>query len=485
MPERDPHLGPGTVPPALIAFRHGVASADPLPDGVLLWTRVTTGGAAPVAVDWWLGPVADPSAAVARGTAEASAQGDFTVHVDVRGLEPGATYWYGFSVGEVRSPVGRTRTSPVGPFRAGLVSCANWSCGFFNAYADLAARDVDLVVHVGDYLYENDLMRFSHRGVRAHRPAGPCITLDDYRTRHAQYRSDPDLQALHARHPVVAVWDDHELVGGAWREGATGHRPGHGPWAPRLAAATQAYFEWMPMRRPAPGSVYRSVPLGPLADLVMLDTRLIGRDRPATDARRPAVRIADRRRSLLGERQWEWLSAQVEASTARWLLVGNQVMMAPLRLLHAAGGVGVNPSQWDGYPGERRRFYDTLRRAGRAANVAVLSGDIHSSWACDLPVGAEFVSPSVTTDSFSRTVLPSVPGLSALVRRTFLASNRHIRLADLDHHGYVVVDVTAERVQADWWHVGTITRRDPGERWAGGWTLRDGRLGLQRAVSPA
>jgi alkaline phosphatase D len=284
---------------------------------------------------------------------------------------------------------------------------------------------------------------------------------------------------------VVAAWDDHELIGGTWREGATAHRPGHGPWAPRLAAARQAYFEWIPVRRPAHDSVYRTVPLGPLADLVMLDTRLAGRDRPAKDARRPAVRIADRRRALLGERQWAWLEGEVAASTAQWLLLGNQVMMAPLRVLHLAGGLGVNPSQWDGYPGERRRLYELLRRAGRATNVAVLTGDLHSSWACDLPVGAEFVSPSVTTDSFSATTLPQVPGLSALVRRIFLSQNGHVRLADLDRHGYVTVDVTPERVQADFWHVDTIGRRDGGERWAGGWALRDGRLGLQPAVSPA
>jgi alkaline phosphatase D len=139
----------------LIAFRHGVASADPLPDGVLLWTRVTTDAAGPVAVDWWLGEGPQAAAALARGTAEASPERDFTVHVDVGGLEPGTTYWYGFGAGDVASPVGRTRTAPVGPLRVGLASCANWSCGFFNAYANLAARDLDLVVHVGDYLYEN------------------------------------------------------------------------------------------------------------------------------------------------------------------------------------------------------------------------------------------------------------------------------------------------------------------------------------------
>jgi phosphodiesterase/alkaline phosphatase D-like protein len=474
----------------LIAFRHGVASADPLPDGVLLWTRCTTDDPGPVGVDWWVSRAPSPEAGdvVARGTVEASAEGDFTVHVDVGGLEPATTYWYGFTAGGLSSPVGRTRTAPapdtpVERLRLGLASCANWPCGFFNAYANLAARDLDLVVHVGDYLYENDSVSLGRRAVRAHRPARGVATLDDYRARHAQYRTDPDLQALHARHAVVAVWDDHELAGGAWRDGAAAHFPRyHGTWDERRAAAVQAYFEWMPVRRSTPESVYRTVRLGSLADLVMLDTRLVGRDRPGTGAHRPVWRPGATDRSLLGDEQWRWLDAEVSASTARWLLVGNQVMMAPLRALGLGGGIGINPSQWDGYPAERDRFYQLLRGAGRTSNAIVLSGDIHSSWAADLPVGAEFVSPSVTTDSFARTVLPRFPGASALALRVFLSQNRHLRMGDLERHGYVVVDVTPDAVRGDWWHVDTIARRDAAERWGGGWALDDGRLGL-RAVS--
>ncbi|HEX2047455.1 MAG TPA: alkaline phosphatase D family protein [Acidimicrobiales bacterium] len=472
----------------MTSFRHGVASADPLPDGVLLWTRCTTGAHDPVAVEWWVSRTADGSGIVARGTAEASPDSDFTVHVDVGGLEPSTPYWYGFAVGATSSPMGRTRTAPDGPvdrLRVGLTSCAYWSCGFFNAYAGLAARDLDVWAHVGDYLYENDKLRGSRRAVRAHQPPGPLLTLDDYRTRHAQYRTDPDLQALHARHPVVAVWDDHEVVGDAWRGGAGAHRRGHGVWEDRRAAAIQAYFEWMPVRRHVAHSVYRTVRLGPLADLVMLDTRLAGRDRPANPTGGAVFRVSDPGRALLGEEQWRWLEGELRGSSGQWLLVGNQVMLAPLRVLDVAGGLGVNPGQWDGYPAERRRFYDTVRAAGRTSNVAVLTGDLHSSWAADLPVGAEFVTASVTTDSFARTTLPRLPGASALARRIFLCQNRHLRLADLERHGYVVVDVSPERIQADWWHVDTIARRDPGARWGGGWWLADGELGLRPAEAPA
>ena len=475
----------------MATFRHGVASADPVPDGVLLWTRCTTGNGEPVDVDWWVGPTDDPGAAVACGAVEASSNRDFTVHVDVGGLEPATTYRYGFRAGGQTSPIGRTRTAPApGPvtaddrLRIGLASCASWPCGFFNAYANLAARALDLVVHVGDYLYENDMASLRRRSVRGHRPRGPVVTLAEYRQRHAQYRSDPDLQALHARHPVVAVWDDHELAGGAWVDGAAGHDPRrHGPWAERKAAAIRAYREWIPARAPAP-TIYRSLALGPLGDLVMLDTRVAGRDRPVNDGVRPALRVGHRERSLLGHEQWGWLDAAVRESAGRWLLVGNQVMMAPLHVLGVAGGLGVNASQWDGYPAERDRFYELLLRRGRATNVAVLSGDLHSSWASDLPVGAEFVSPSVTTDTFAETVLPPVPGAAAVARRLLLSQNPHIRMGDIRHHGYVVVDVTADVVQADWWHVDTIATRDRREHWAGGWQLPDGELGLRRATTP-
>lgn len=472
----------------MVTFRHGVASADPLPDGILLWTRCTTGGEDPVEVDWWIGPTRDPVTAVAGGTVEASAEGDFTVHVDVRGLEAGTTYWYGFSVGEVESPVGRTRTAPVGGdrLRIGLTSCASWPCGFFNAYRNLAARDLDLVVHVGDYIYETDMASRRREAPRVHRPGGTPHDLVDYRARYAQYRLDPDLQALHARHPVAAVWDDHEFAGGAWRDGAANHNPRRqGPWADRRAAASRAYREWIPVRSPSPGTVHRTLHLGPLGDLVLLDTRLIGRDRPANNGVGPTFRVSYGNRSLLGEQQWRWLAGEVSASTAKWLLVGNQVMMAPLRVLNIDGGLGVNSSQWDGYPAERERFYSVMRDGGRSTNVAVLTGDLHSSWGSDLPVGAEFVTPSVTTDSFADTLLPPVPGAAAVARRIFLASNRHVRLADIRRHGYVVVEVTDEAVQADWWHLATIARRDPAERWAGGWRLLDGRLGLVPASAPA
>ena len=473
-------------------FRHGVASGDPLPDGVVIWTRCSPGetgadrGPVPVAWRVALDPGMDDVVAVGEG--EARAEHDFTVKVDVGGLEPATTYHYRFEAGREASPTGRTRTAPTGMaagLRLGLVSCASYSAGYFNAYRNLARRELDLVVHVGDYIYENSGV-VTGRTVRRYQPGGAVTTLGAYRARHAQHKADSDLRALHLRHPMVAVWDDHDLVGDAWREGAASHRPHHGDWERRRAAAVRAYGEWMPVRLPDPSDsarIHRTVRLGGLADLVMLDTRLAGRDRPARGGKRPVLAVADRTRSLLGEGQRDWLHEQLRDSGARWKLLGNQVMMAPLRVVHAGRwDLGVNPSQWDGYPGERDALFRFLSAEG--LQVVVLTGDLHSSWASDLPCGAEFVTPGVTSPSFSQTMLRDAPGLTPLAARLLRWQNRHVRLADLEHHGYVVLDITAERVQADWWHVETVTHRSDRERYAGGWVLRHGDTALVPAEGP-
>lgn len=469
-------------------FRHGVASGDPLPDGVVIWTRVSGAGAQPVPVDWRVARDGALEDVVAAGRAEARAEHDFTVHVDARGLEPATTYHYGFEAAGERSAVGRTRTAPCGPvdhLRLGLTSCASFTAGFFNAYRNLAARDLDLVVHVGDYVYENAGVIRHAPAVRAHDPPEVVSTLAGYRARYAQYRSDPDLQTLHLRHPVVAVWDDHDIASNAWRGGASTDGQGRGTWRQRRAAAAQAYREWVPLRAPdsrRPDRIHRTVRLGELADLVMLDTRVAGRDRPAWGGDRAVPLVLDRRRSLIGPDQRAWLRQELRSSQARWKLIGNQVMMAPLPALRAGGvGLGVNPNQWDGYPAERADLFRFLDAEG--LQVVVLTGDLHSSWASDLPVGAEFLTPSVTSPSFADSLLPRPRWVRRLATR-LLRGNDHVRMADLEHHGYVVVDVTPERVQADWWHVDTIAERSAGERFAGGWWLGHGAPGLVAAEGP-
>ncbi len=472
-----------------MTFRHGVASGDPLPRSVVLWTRWTPPAASPpgpVEVDWLIALDPDLHEVAARGTATTGPDTDHTVKVDAGGLVPATAYWYRFSVGGETSPVGRTRTAPapgaaVDNLRLGLVSCASFPAGWFHAYRNLARRDVDLVVHVGDYLYENG--RHSHRGPRR-LPIGTAVTLDGYRARHAAYKGDPDLQALHARHPMVAVWDDHELAGGAWSGGAFEHLPSrHGSWPERRAAALQAYWEWMPVRPPDPADpalIYRMLRWGDAADLAMIDARLVGRDKPFGRGSGVVVTLSDPGRSMLGADQREWLEAEMAASTARWRLIGNQVVLAPTPLV--AGRYLLNPGQWDGYPREREWLYGVLAAGG--GNTAVLSGDIHSSWANDLPVGAEFVTPAVSSPTFADILVPGGRVGAVASERAFRWQNAHVRMVELRHHGYVVVDVTPERIQADWWHIASVVDPSPAESFAGGWQLRWGQPGLVPAPGP-
>ena len=482
-----------------------MASGDPTADGVVLWTRVSVAAGATVPVGWAVATDPSLAAPVASGSVPATPGADHTLHVTVAGLSPATTYWYGFTVGEQRSPVGRTRTlpapdAPLDRLRLGVVCCAHWATGYFNAYGRLAEREVDLVVHLGDYIYEAEAKR--EKWTRFHVPRGRCVTLPDYRARHGQYKTDPDLQRLHARHPMVAVWDDHELAGNAWWDGAAGHDPwADGDWPHRRAAAVRAYREWMPSGVPDPSDpfrIWRTVPLGPLANLVLLDTRLVGRDEPAA-GRRPVTGLWRRNRALLGSRQWGWLERELgtgetgagTATSGPWTLLASQVVVAPIHLLAAPGRVGrrlgavgggliVNPGQWDGYPEERRRLLALLE--SRSGRTLVLSGDLHSSWVSQLsaedgrgaPVATEFTVPAVSAPTFARALAPKVRGARSVLEAAIRRANPHVDWVDTAGHGYLLLDVTAERIEGQWWHVDRVGRRTDGERLAGTWSVRRG-----------
>ena len=474
-----------------------MASGDPTPDSVVLWTRVSVPATETVPVRWTL--ATDPALAspVADGTTDAVAGADHTVHVVVPGLQPATTYWYGFGVGDERSPIGRTRTLPapgtaVERLRLGVVCCAHYATGYFNAYARLAERDVDLVVHLGDYIYEAEARH--EKWTRFHRPRGRCLTLPDYRARHGQYRTDPDLQALHARHPMVAVWDDHELAGNAWWDGAAGHDArDDGEWTSRRAAAVRAYREWVPSGLPDPSDpfrVWRTVRLGSLADLLLLDTRLAGRERPAA-GRRPVIGLRRRHRALLNPQQWRWLESAVDREAGGWTLLASQVVVAPIHLLAAGGRLGewlgavgggliVNPGQWDGYPEERERLLALLAR--RRGEALVLSGDLHSSWVAQLgvddgrgePVVTEFTVPAVSAPSFARALAPKIWGARSVLEWAIRRANPHVAWVNTAAHGYLVLDVTADRLGGQWWHVDGIGARTGGERLAAAWSVHRG-----------
>lgn len=277
-----------------VAFEHGVASGDPLQNAVILWTHVTPLDdddlSATIPVRWVVAGDGALENIVAEGETSASIESNFTVKVDAQGLAPGQSYYYGFSVGDQTSPIGRTKTLPAANtarVKLAVVSCSNYPAGYFNVYRAVAQRDdIDTVVHLGDYFYEYGADGFGSEAGKAlgriSDPAHEIVSLDDYRTRHAQYRSDPDLQALTARHPMIAVWDDHESANNSYSQGAQNHDESEGDWEVRKAAAVRAYHEWLPIRAPdpeRPERTYRSFQYGDLATLIMLDTRLIGRDK--------------------------------------------------------------------------------------------------------------------------------------------------------------------------------------------------------------
>ena len=500
--------GGGDAPPAAQGpFLHGVASGDPLADRVVLWTRVTPAAAGPVTVDVVVATDTALAAVAARGRVVTDAGRDHTVKVDVAGLQPGTTYYYRFTADGAVSPVGRTRTLPaagVDRLRLAVASCASLGHGYFNAYRRIAGRaDLDLVVHLGDYLYEYGNGEYGN--VRDYEPPHETVTLADYRLRHAQYKRDADLQALHRQHAVVAIWDDHEFADDAWSGGAANHTEGaEGRWSDRVAAALQAYHEWMPVRTVDPADLRRnnrSFACGGLVDLVMLEERLLARSQQLDgntdlggDAFRQTDAYTDPARQMLGSAEESWLATTLRASTARWKLVGQGVMFAQLKLTPGSnaegGGVFLNSDQWDGYQPARDRVHDILRGAGGApavSDVVVLTGDIHSSWAADLTpdpnnpdvaaggydpfTGAgsravEFVAPSVTS--------PGLPSFDAALALRLKPINPHFKYIDLTQRGYLLLDIDATRVVCEWWYVDGVASSGEGESFGTAWQVTAG-----------
>lgn len=512
--------GPGAIvrtaagaQPAPGPFGHGVASGDPLPDRVVLWTRVTpsvdatpgSGVGTPTAVSWEVARDAAFTDVVASGEVVASAASDHTVKVDAAGLPASSELWYRFRALGAVSPVGRTRTAPadtaaVDRLRLGVVSCSNYEGGFFSAYRHLAERDdLDLVLHLGDYVYEYGVGAYGPGPAigREHDPVTEMVTLEDYRRRHALYKTDADLAALHQRYAWVTTIDDHEVTDNSWADGAVNHQPAEGDYAARRAAAFQAYREWMPVRTDGTTNlVQRSLSFGTLVELLVLDERS-HRSKQVEGAygeifvTDPAV--ADPDRTMLGMQQRQWLEQRLGTSPATWKVLANPVMFAPLvladvpdlpeagpalqQLLDAAGiepPIVLNGDQWDGYRAEQAAL---TRAFGDSGGVVVLTGDIHSSWAAEIPAdpgaylpgvggvsnAVEFVTPAVTSDSFSAAIAsigaPGAEELSAALPALVTTAGPWFKYVDPDRHGYGVLEVTADAAHFDWWYISD--RTDP------------------------
>lgn len=460
-------------------FEHAVASFDPTSTSVILWTRLSGATSA----GWIVSGDPNFERIVAQGTAETGADRDYTLTVDASGLEPATSYWYRFETSSMRSPAGRTRTLPsadVASFTMAMVSCARYSVAPLTVYRALAQAEVDLVLHLGDYIYDDS----GEKGPRSHDPQWDVKSLSDYRRRLAQLRRDADCQSLHLRHPMAVIWDDHDFADNAWFGGAKAHDPEeHGPWPARRDAAAQAHQEWLPCRHPHPEDplvTYRSMKIGDLAELILLDSRIAGRDSQASNP--GAKSIEDPTRSLLGDKQGAWLQERLADSSRPWALVANGVVVNPIpvtlpfaRLTRpllpegysVVGEQVLRDDQWDGYPAERERLVGLISdRARTGGRTVLLSGDVHSSWAFEgpdgpegTPVTVEVTVPSVSSAPLGRTRLPGLWRVLDFTARHM----DHVRWADVVSRGFTVLQVVPDEVRVGWWFVDPYDIRDAPE----------------------
>lgn len=518
------------------SFDHGVASGDPLSDRIILWTRVTpeNTGSQQFAVKWMMARDEQMRDMVKQGEVATSAVKDYTVKVDVDGLMPNTVYYYQFVVGNKASRVGRTKTLPVGQVnqvKMAVFSCANYPAGFFHVYADAARRnDLDVLIHLGDYIYEygrtttdaqgNTIPAYASANAaaidREVMPEIEAFTLNSYRTRYAQYKTDPDLQDLHATAPMIAVWDDHELANDTYEDGAENHQPAtEGGWDKRKMEAVTAYHEWMPIRTSQSQSViYRNFEFGDLISLNMLDTRVIGRDKQlnyvnyikpnsilgfSIDATAFRAASNDSNRELLGLSQSNWLVNQMQQSSAKWQILGQQILMgrmdipAPVILNLADPRLGLdinaylgivqkaqtrpqdlndadkanlsqpaipyNIDAWDGYGSARQRVLTTAKSLNK--NLVVLAGDSHNAWANNLTtddgtaVGVEFATSSVSSPGFEE----YIPNPSAQVKAVLTQLIGGLEYINPSDRGYMVITVTPESCQSEWIFVSNILQQ--------------------------
>ncbi len=511
-----------------LRFDYGVASGDPLADRVMLWTHVRRSRSnLPVLLRWEVALDARFRRVVSAGWVKAGPETGYTAKVDAGGLRPGHQYFYRFRSLLANSPVGITRTLPAeGAERVKLAvfSCSNYPAGYFHAYSEAVRAGAQYAVHLGDYIYEYAADGYASEDAaalgRTSRPANEILSLDDYRQRYAQYRSDPDLKQLHAHLPMIAIWDDHEVANDAWTDGAENHDEAtEGPFASRVKAALRAYHEWMPIRTPDRSDlrkIYRSFDFGDLLSLHMLETRLIGREEPISllDLVNPATAasagaaFASPTRQMLGNEQLDWLTGQMAASNARWQVLGQQVLMGrmefPVSILQAlnpantspeaqaAGAqaindylvakatnaanpaaltpvqqallnpainpkLGYNLDAWDGYPAAREILLGTVAALNK--RLVVLAGDTHNAWHNDLTLGdGTKVGEEFATHSVSS------PGLEEFLQSIppvqtaaiFRGVIDTLKYAETQRRGYLMMEFTAETATGTWHLLDTV-----------------------------
>ncbi|MFH1321395.1 MAG: alkaline phosphatase D family protein [Bacteroidota bacterium] len=488
------------IDPVYTPFYHGVASGDPLSDRVIIWTRVTpdTITTGDIDVNWGIALDTNFIQVINSGIVYTNDAVDYTVKVDATGLQPNTWYYYKFNALGKNSLIGRTKTAPTGDvdsIRFAVVSGSHFEHGYYNAYERITNRnDIDAVLHLGDYIYEYAAGGgYTNDTVRIHDPEHEILTLGDYRIRYSQYRLDPQLRGLHQQYPWIIVWDDHETANNSWTSGAENHdSTSEGSWADRKAAGVQAFFEWIPIRKPSPSDnhIYREFSFGDLFDLIMLDTRLEGRDEQLA----MCSDLDDTARKMLGDQQFNWMTNQLTGSTAQWKIIGQQVMIAPLEANLCFPFItksAVNTDQWDGYPVVRDKLFNCIMDSN-ITDVVILTGDIHTSWANDLPLdpgtydpgtGAGSVAVEFVTTSVTSAALPL--DLSLIGVPTIKLINPHIKYINLDDKGYNIVDINKSRTQSDWYFVTTVDTLLFEEHYEESWYVNDTERFLNGTSTPS
>ena len=485
------------VPPD--PFTLGVASGYPLPTGVTLWTRLAPaplvpGGGMPrevVAVEWEVASDERMGTIVRRGTTSATPEWAHSVHVEVAGLEPGRWYWYRFRAGNAASPIGRTRTAPAlqtvpDKLRFAFASCQHYEHGHYVAYRHMRADDPDLVVFLGDYIYEATTRQQNVR----HHGAPECHTLDDYRIRYALYRSDDDLKAMHAACPWILTWDDHE-VSNDYANDRGEMLNGREWYLARRAAAYQAYYEHQPLPRWAVPfgphmRLYARLAFGGLAQFYLVDGRQYRSYQPCTPPGRggnanveSCAERLDPKLTYLGADQEAWLHASLDRSRARWNVIGQQTLMAQRDLKPGPGQV-FRTDAWDGYPMARKRLLDYLAQR-KPANPVVIGGDLHVFYAADLKTDFDDEKSPVVASEFVGTSITSQPGASEASLQALLPDNPHLKMINGARRGYVRVELTPARMRTDLQGMRSVADPRSEADTLATFVVEDGRPGVIRA----
>jgi alkaline phosphatase D len=504
-------------------FNHGVASGDPLSDQVILWTRVTPEQPGPIEVSLEVSSSSDFNHIVFTKSLKTSSLSDYTVKYDfsIRDIfQSGEIFYYRFKAGTAISESGKTKTLAlnIDKVKIGVFSCSNFPAGFFNAYQAAAEKnDLDLWLHLGDYLYEYPMGGYATSNAkklgRVPSPLHEIITLADYRERHAQYKLDSGSKALHRNAPMVAVWDDHEFSNDTWKKGAENHAidGSEGDFYARRSAAIKAYHEWMPIREQQnKRKIFREFKIGKLIQLLMLDTRQYERDKQI----QPRDYLSDSGfnqasfysdlssldRKLLGKEQLAWIEEKITAEDFKWTVMGQQVLMTKLKfpdlskmlkkedvpsflkpyLKFLGLGIPSNLDAWDGYPAERNKFYRLMQKLNK--NFISLAGDTHNSWVSDLTndegtkVGIELGAPSVTS--------PGITDVLKIDKKKFVEEivgiNPELSWMDPSQRGYLSLDFSEDDLIATFNFVKEIEKIDPSISSAHRFKVGQGKLHINK-----